>query len=243
PTISSTSTATIGEATRKRQRPESDAASLGSSHDGGEPQTATPSQVRKAGKSKRSKPQPVLPVPAAITATPGTQAPASVSFTSSGLSVEMDGGSSVSHGPIVADPVQAADSNDAAFDDGNSKVNITSVSSSVDSLVNIGQENVDILKNEIEDSDATQNQLAFGSDGDLLQNTASSSSQSRAKRSAKEKGQDLSDVLEAGGVQGEPSGPKKCVNCGTMSTPLWRRGPQGLATLCNACGVKWRKKA
>ncbi|KAF4359184.1 hypothetical protein F8388_005293 [Cannabis sativa] len=30
-------------------------------------------------------------------------------------------------------------------------------------------------------------------------------------------------------------------NCGTHSTPMWRRGPLGPKTLCNACGIKFRK--
>jgi hypothetical protein len=33
---------------------------------------------------------------------------------------------------------------------------------------------------------------------------------------------------------------KKCLYCGSRSTPMWRRGPQGAGTLCNACGVKWK---
>lgn len=33
---------------------------------------------------------------------------------------------------------------------------------------------------------------------------------------------------------------KKCLYCGSKSTPMWRRGPQGAGTLCNACGVKWK---
>lgn len=35
--------------------------------------------------------------------------------------------------------------------------------------------------------------------------------------------------------------PLKCVQCGTMETPLWRAGPAGPKTLCNACGVRWKK--
>ncbi|ORY04984.1 hypothetical protein K493DRAFT_333687 [Basidiobolus meristosporus CBS 931.73] len=33
---------------------------------------------------------------------------------------------------------------------------------------------------------------------------------------------------------------KKCAYCGCKSTPMWRRGPAGPGTLCNACGVKWK---
>jgi hypothetical protein len=32
--------------------------------------------------------------------------------------------------------------------------------------------------------------------------------------------------------------PKACMQCGTTRTPVWREGPYGLKTLCNACGVK-----
>ena len=39
----------------------------------------------------------------------------------------------------------------------------------------------------------------------------------------------------------------QCVRCGTTTTPLWRAGPKGPKTLCNACGVRhmkaMRKKA
>mmetsp|Transcript_44998 Transcript_44998/g.113921 ORF Transcript_44998/g.113921 Transcript_44998/m.113921 type:complete len:402 (+) Transcript_44998:114-1319(+) len=37
-------------------------------------------------------------------------------------------------------------------------------------------------------------------------------------------------------------GRQSCVQCFTMSTPQWREGPQGARTLCNACGVRYRKQ-
>ncbi|ORX61882.1 GATA-domain-containing protein [Hesseltinella vesiculosa] len=33
-----------------------------------------------------------------------------------------------------------------------------------------------------------------------------------------------------------------CMDCGTTTSPEWRRGPHGPKTLCNACGLRWSKK-
>ncbi|GMH29159.1 hypothetical protein Nepgr_031002 [Nepenthes gracilis] len=35
---------------------------------------------------------------------------------------------------------------------------------------------------------------------------------------------------------------KTCADCGTSKTPLWRGGPAGPKSLCNACGIRSRKK-
>ncbi|CAN0904059.1 GATA transcription factor 29 [Linum grandiflorum] len=35
---------------------------------------------------------------------------------------------------------------------------------------------------------------------------------------------------------------KKCLLCKTCKTPMWRRGPLGAKTLCNACGLKFKKE-
>lgn len=35
---------------------------------------------------------------------------------------------------------------------------------------------------------------------------------------------------------------KSCSDCKTTKTPLWRSGPSGPKSLCNACGIKYRKK-
>jgi Zn ribbon nucleic-acid-binding protein len=36
-------------------------------------------------------------------------------------------------------------------------------------------------------------------------------------------------------------GGHECSMCGTKDTPQWRKGPQGPSTLCNACGLQYRK--
>lgn len=33
---------------------------------------------------------------------------------------------------------------------------------------------------------------------------------------------------------------RMCLNCLCTTTPMWRRGPDGTASLCNACGVKFK---
>jgi len=46
------------------------------------------------------------------------------------------------------------------------------------------------------------------------------------------------------GRSGAPSARSKgshCFHCGTKSTPLWRKGPSGPNTLCNACGTRWKR--
>ncbi|KAL0558301.1 hypothetical protein IC582_002857 [Cucumis melo] len=35
---------------------------------------------------------------------------------------------------------------------------------------------------------------------------------------------------------------KCCVDCKTTKTPLWRGGPTGPKSLCNACGIRFRKR-
>ncbi|CAF2144192.1 hypothetical protein HID58_007439 [Brassica napus] len=35
---------------------------------------------------------------------------------------------------------------------------------------------------------------------------------------------------------------KTCADCGTSKTPLWRGGPAGPKSLCNACGIRNRKR-
>ncbi|EEF43041.1 GATA transcription factor 15 [Ricinus communis] len=43
-------------------------------------------------------------------------------------------------------------------------------------------------------------------------------------------------------AEGENQQKKSCADCGTTKTPLWRGGPAGPKSLCNACGIRSRKK-
>ncbi|KAL0917535.1 hypothetical protein M5K25_012602 [Dendrobium thyrsiflorum] len=55
--------------------------------------------------------------------------------------------------------------------------------------------------------------------------------------------EDDNEQLEAGGDEG-PEDLRRCIHCGVgaRSTPHMRRGPEGPRTLCNACGLAWRKE-
>ncbi|KDP44406.1 hypothetical protein JCGZ_19421 [Jatropha curcas] len=35
---------------------------------------------------------------------------------------------------------------------------------------------------------------------------------------------------------------RRCTNCNTNDTPMWRKGPLGPKSLCNACGIKYQKE-
>ncbi|KAI3864017.1 hypothetical protein MKW98_031609 [Papaver atlanticum] len=52
----------------------------------------------------------------------------------------------------------------------------------------------------------------------------------------------MSDLTEKGSGSGSDTAIKSCVDCKTSKTPLWRGGPAGPKSLCNACGIRQRKK-
>lgn len=43
-------------------------------------------------------------------------------------------------------------------------------------------------------------------------------------------------------VVSSKNGPRVCADCERTTTPLWRSGPQGPKSLCNACGIRYNKK-
>ncbi|KAL5581089.1 hypothetical protein UlMin_013531 [Ulmus minor] len=50
------------------------------------------------------------------------------------------------------------------------------------------------------------------------------------------------NIKSPNGASLEETQKKTCADCGTTKTPLWRGGPTRPNSLCNACGIKRRKK-
>jgi len=42
-------------------------------------------------------------------------------------------------------------------------------------------------------------------------------------------------------TRGSSPAHKSCSDCGITHTPLWRGGPNGPRTMCNACGIRWKR--
>ncbi|XP_052191524.1 GATA transcription factor 15-like [Diospyros lotus] len=54
---------------------------------------------------------------------------------------------------------------------------------------------------------------------------------------------DLQEKIKSSSSSSSTTGVKKsCTDCHTTTTPLWRVGPAGPKSLCNACGIKYNKR-
>ncbi|XP_022773992.1 GATA transcription factor 18-like [Durio zibethinus] len=71
---------------------------------------------------------------------------------------------------------------------------------------------------------------------DLLQNKNTPYSQQTLKAS---RGSNGNSTNSSGN---DPLLARRCANCDTTSTPLWRNGPRGPKSLCNACGIRFKKE-
>ncbi|KAK0607352.1 hypothetical protein LWI29_013723 [Acer saccharum] len=55
-------------------------------------------------------------------------------------------------------------------------------------------------------------------------------------------GSSKSSLIDSSNNNNQVNEKKTCADCGTTKTPLWRGGPAGPKSLCNACGIRSRKK-
>ncbi|XP_010924715.1 uncharacterized protein [Elaeis guineensis] len=62
----------------------------------------------------------------------------------------------------------------------------------------------------------------------------------RVKEPKKNSASAVAVVVEAAMGSLDPS--RVCAECRTSQTPLWRSGPNGPRSLCNACGIRYRKR-
>lgn len=76
---------------------------------------------------------------------------------------------------------------------------------------------------DIDQDDGNENENEKSMDNELAGNGPQKASPSRAPTK-----------------RAESSQWRQCLNCFCTTTPMWRRGPDGTASLCNACGVKFK---
>ncbi|OIV92711.1 hypothetical protein TanjilG_25143 [Lupinus angustifolius] len=105
----------------------------------------------------------------------------------------------------------------------------TPSSSNVDCTLSLGTPSTRLTEDEEKRS---RHERRSGSNfcWDLLQTKHSPQSQTKSNRGSNSN--NTNDSLL----------PRRCANCDTTSTPLWRNGPQGPKSLCNACGIRFKKE-
>ncbi|XP_015576253.1 GATA transcription factor 19 [Ricinus communis] len=73
---------------------------------------------------------------------------------------------------------------------------------------------------------------------DILQNKNTPYSPQNHKTTAR----GSNTTTNSNSANNDPLLARRCANCDTTSTPLWRNGPRGPKSLCNACGIRFKKE-
>ncbi|XP_059274647.1 GATA transcription factor 18-like [Lycium ferocissimum] len=110
-------------------------------------------------------------------------------------------------------------------------------SSSVDCTLSLGTPSTRLSTNENEKRVERRPSSYMSKCWNILQNKnhTTSSSVHKSGRSSSNNGS-----ANSGGTDTFVA--RRCANCDTTSTPLWRNGPRGPKSLCNACGIRFKKE-
>ncbi|CAN4123582.1 unnamed protein product [Withania somnifera] len=111
-----------------------------------------------------------------------------------------------------------------------------SSSSSVDCTLSLGTPSTRLSTNEnekrVHDTQERRSSSYMSKCWNILQNKNHTTPKSSRSSSNSNSNSGGSDPLVA----------RRCANCDTTSTPLWRNGPRGPKSLCNACGIRFKKE-
>ncbi|KAI4327603.1 hypothetical protein L6164_020042 [Bauhinia variegata] len=108
----------------------------------------------------------------------------------------------------------------------------TPSSSSVDCTLSLGTPSTRFTEDEEKRNRHERRNSVSNFCWDLLQSKHNPQSHSKSNRGATHGSNSTNDPLLA----------RRCANCDTTSTPLWRNGPRGPKSLCNACGIRFKKE-
>ncbi|XP_071913853.1 GATA transcription factor 19-like [Coffea arabica] len=108
-------------------------------------------------------------------------------------------------------------------------------SSSVDCTLSLGTPSTRLTNN---DTEKRRSSYMSNFCWDILQSKHSSNSPHHSShKSSRANSHTNSNTGGGGGLLA-----RRCANCDTTSTPLWRNGPKGPKSLCNACGIRFKKE-
>ncbi|XVF59631.1 hypothetical protein PTKIN_Ptkin07bG0291300 [Pterospermum kingtungense] len=125
--------------------------------------------------------------------------------------------------------------NHKSFDEPDMYPFASSSSSSVDCTLSLGTPSTRLCE-----EDGDNNRRSHRHDRrfwDMLQNNNTSSYSHQTSKSSR--GSNGNSCNSSGN---DPLLARRCANCDTTSTPLWRNGPRGPKSLCNACGIRFKKE-
>ncbi|KAF5736033.1 hypothetical protein HS088_TW14G00166 [Tripterygium wilfordii] len=112
-------------------------------------------------------------------------------------------------------------------------------SSSVDCTLSLGTPSTRL--SDQDDNESQKNRCMSNLCWDIWQSKGSSAYPPTHKTSSRS-GSNNGSSSTASNSTNDPLLARRCANCDTTSTPLWRNGPRGPKSLCNACGIRFKKE-